>query len=53
LKGAGITPFVSVNHGLTTSFYYRDPDGNGVELQIDNLEPSQWKSSKPGQLHML
>lgn len=43
LKGVGIIPFVSVNHGLTTSFYYRDPDGNGVELQIDNLEPSQWK----------
>ena len=43
LKALGITPHVSVNHGLTTSFYYRDPDGNGVELQIDNLEPSQWK----------
>ncbi len=43
LKEAEIKPFVCVNHGLTTSLYYRDPDGNGVELEIDNLEPSQWR----------
>jgi len=43
LKAAGITPVTSVQHNLTTSFYYRDPDGNGVELEIDNLDPSEWK----------
>jgi len=37
LKAAGITPLVPINHGLTTSMYYRDPDGNKVELQIDNF----------------
>ncbi|WNG28362.1 biphenyl 2,3-dioxygenase [Cystobacter fuscus] len=37
LEQAGITPFWSVNHGPTTSFYYRDPDGNHIELQVDNF----------------
>ena len=26
-----------IQHGMTTSLYYRDPDGNAVELQIDNF----------------
>ncbi len=38
LKAAGITPVVTINHGITTSMYYRDPDGNKVELQIDNYD---------------
>lgn len=38
LKGAGIEPFRQINHGTTTSMYYRDPDGNQVELQVDNFE---------------
>lgn len=37
LKAAGITPHWTINHGPTTSCYYRDPDGNQVELQIDNF----------------
>jgi catechol 2,3-dioxygenase-like lactoylglutathione lyase family enzyme len=40
LKEVGITPFVPVQHGVTTSLYYRDPDGNLAELQIDNFEPA-------------
>jgi catechol-2,3-dioxygenase len=39
LKKADIQPHVPVQHGPTTSIYYRDPDGNMVELQIDNLAP--------------
>ncbi len=35
LKGLGIKPVWPVNHGATLSFYYRDPDRNVVELQID------------------
>jgi catechol-2,3-dioxygenase len=31
-------PAWSVNHGPTTSMYYVDPDGNQVELQVDNFE---------------
>ena len=42
LKEARITPRVSIHHGLTMSLYYRDPDDNGVEFAIDNLEKSQW-----------
>src|SRR5271167_2055174 len=41
LKAAGITPVVTINHGITTSMYYRDPDGSKVELQIDNYDNAQ------------
>ncbi|GAA2130471.1 VOC family protein [Actinomadura napierensis] len=37
LRDRGITPAVSIAHGVTTSMYYRDPDGNFVEMQIDNF----------------
>jgi len=37
LSAKGIRPFWCVNHGPTTSLYYKDPDGNRVELQIDNF----------------
>ncbi len=37
LKRAGIEPYWCINHGPTTSMYYKDPDGNRVELQVDNL----------------
>ncbi len=37
LKAAGIKPVWCINHGPTTSMYYRDPDGNRVEHQIDNF----------------
>ncbi len=37
LKSHGIEPFAKLDHGPTTSFYYRDPDGNQVELQVDNF----------------
>jgi catechol-2,3-dioxygenase len=35
LKGIGIVPYRTINHGPTLSFYYRDPDRNDVELQVD------------------
>jgi len=37
LKAAGILPVRPINHGPTTSFYYRDPDGLRIELQVDNF----------------
>lgn len=37
LKGLGIRPERCVNHGVTTSMYFRDPDGNRVELLVDNF----------------
>jgi catechol-2,3-dioxygenase len=38
LRDSGVRPSHCVNHGPTTSMYYRDPDGNSVELQIDNFD---------------
>ncbi|WP_234021393.1 VOC family protein [Streptomyces sp. 142MFCol3.1] len=41
LKKEGITPTATINHGTTTSMYYADPDGNQIELQVDNFETAQ------------
>ncbi|WP_018657066.1 VOC family protein [Actinomadura flavalba] len=42
LRDAGVRPAVCIAHGVTTSLYYRDPDGNFVEMQVDNFaEPDQ------------
>jgi catechol 2,3-dioxygenase-like lactoylglutathione lyase family enzyme len=35
LKEAGIMPYWPVHHGITLSLYYRDPDGNRMEFQVD------------------
>jgi catechol 2,3-dioxygenase-like lactoylglutathione lyase family enzyme len=35
LKAEGIAPYWSIHHGITLSNYYRDPDGNRMELQVD------------------
>jgi catechol-2,3-dioxygenase len=35
LKSENIMPHMSLDHGMTLSFYYVDPDGNSVELQCD------------------
>ena len=32
---AGIEPDICLDHGMTFSYYYKDPDGNYVELQCD------------------
>lgn len=37
LKAEGIEPFWCINHGMSTSMYFRDPDGNEIELQTDNF----------------
>ena len=42
LRDKGLQPAVCIAHGITTSMYYRDPDGNMVEMQIDRFaEPDQ------------
>ena len=35
LRNAGIEPDLCLDHGMTFSYYYKDPDGNHVELQCD------------------
>src|SRR6201998_532101 len=37
LKELGIRPHRCVNHGVTSSMYYHDPDHNQVELLVDNF----------------
>ena len=37
LKAEGILPAWPINHGLTTSIYYEDPDGLRVEFQVENF----------------
>ena len=37
LKSQGVEPYWMIHHGGTLSAYYRDPDGNQVELQVDAL----------------
>jgi catechol 2,3-dioxygenase len=44
LKEAGITQALCLDHGMTFSYYYADPDGNNVELQVDNF--GDWAKSK-------
>ncbi|HEU4687171.1 MAG TPA: VOC family protein [Vicinamibacterales bacterium] len=41
LKVVGIVPYTSMNHGPGTSFYYRDPDQNSVELSGPNFDDEQ------------
>src|SRR5262252_8870893 len=41
LRTHGILPHWPINHGVTTSMYYRDPDDNRVELQIDNFPTTE------------
>ena len=43
LRERGITPAFSLDHGVTTSIYYYDPDKNVVELQVDNF--ADWERS--------
>lgn len=44
LRDLGIAPAVNLHHGMTMSMYYVDPDGNGVEIQVDVF--GDWAGSK-------
>lgn len=37
-KAAGLKPSWVVNHGMSTSMYWEDPDGNECETQVDNYD---------------
>jgi len=43
LKDEGITPAFCLDHMMTFSMYYKDPEGNFVELQTDGF--GDWKLS--------
>ena len=40
LKVCSIEPVMAVDHGMSIAFYYRDPDGNCIELFVDTSEVS-------------
>lgn len=40
-KARGCLPHWVVNHGMTTSMYYHDPDGNSIETQVDNFDTDE------------
>jgi catechol-2,3-dioxygenase len=46
LRKEGIEPAFSLDHGMTISLYYKDPEGNFVELQSDAFgdwdKSSEW-----------
>ena len=44
LRDQGIEPERCLDHGMTVSMYYRDPDRNMVELQADVF--GSWERSK-------
>ena len=41
LKAENIRPVLPLNHRFTTSLYYKDPDGNHVELSVDNFRTKE------------
>ena len=41
MKAMGCSPYWTINHGMTLSAYYRDPDGNQVETQVDSMSPDE------------
>jgi catechol 2,3-dioxygenase len=43
LLALGIRPHAVLDHGMTLSFYFVDPDGNSVELQCDTF--GDWAAS--------
>ena len=49
IREEGILPAFCLDHGLTVSIYYRDPEGNFVELQSDCF--GDWKLSSEFMSH--
>jgi len=43
LREEGIEPAMCLDHGMTLSYYYPDPDENFVELQVDTF--GDWSKS--------
>jgi catechol 2,3-dioxygenase len=49
---AGITLDGSADHGVSEALYFRDPDGNGVEIYRDRPQ-NDWPRDAAGQLKMI
>jgi len=42
----------AADHGVSQAVYFRDPDGNGVELYVDR-DPADWPRGNDGALTMV
>ena len=51
LERAGVRLDGAADHGVSEALYFRDPDGNGVELYWDR-PPEQWPRTPGGVLAM-
>ncbi len=49
---AGVTLDGAADHGVSEAVYFRDPDGNGVELYVDRQQ-SDWPRDASGELRMV
>lgn len=50
MKAKGCAPYWTINHGMTLSAYYRDPDGNQVETQFDSMSMEEAEAFMAGPL---
>ncbi|MDD7971881.1 VOC family protein [Roseinatronobacter alkalisoli] len=48
---AGVQLDGAADHGVSEALYFRDPDGNGVEIYRDR-HPDEWPRDADGQLSM-
>src|SRR5215831_15781738 len=44
IKELGIEPVLTTDHGVSIAFYYKGPDGNTIELFVDNF--GNWDRSR-------
>jgi len=49
---AGVTLDGSADHGVSEALYFRDPDGNGIEIYRDR-DPADWPRQADGALRMV
>lgn len=42
----------AADHGVSEAVYFRDPDGNGIELYVDRA-PEEWPRDPDGRLAMM
>ena len=47
LKAGGVEIITAINHGVTKSVYFRDPDGNQLEVYCDGLPNEVARFSDP------
>ena len=49
---AGVTLDGAADHGVSEALYFRDPDGNGIEIYRDR-DPQDWPRDADGTLSMV